>query len=169
MHCNELANTPVGNPNNSILVNDMIKIVINKEVWKQGKPSKARKTFTEQEYEADIQIIDGHENVKVGLFVSLFLDFKWQELPESTTLPNSCMRIWKKINSTQGIQLLIRFAGPKMSMKSETPLIRFWLVRRSCHTVSWLRFWHGLSSLSVKGTQKTYISLLELMVKMTLF
>ena len=78
MHCNELANTPVGNPNNSILVNDLIKIVINKEVWKQGKPSKARKTFTEQEYEADIQIIDGHENVKVGLFVSLFLDFKWQ-------------------------------------------------------------------------------------------
>ena len=69
MHWNELANPPFCNPTKLIPVNDLIKIVKNKEVRKQGRPSQARKPFTEEEYKAAIQKLDRHENVEVRLFL----------------------------------------------------------------------------------------------------
>ena len=74
MHWNEQANTLVGNATRSIPVNDLIKIVKNKEVRKQSKPSKAWKLFTKQEYEAAIQKMDRYENFEVRVFVlSIFI------------------------------------------------------------------------------------------------
>ena len=51
MFWNALANPPVGNPIKSIAANNLMKIVEKKEVRRQGKPSQARKPFTEDEYE----------------------------------------------------------------------------------------------------------------------
>jgi len=51
MPWNALANRPVGNPTKSIAANNLMKIVEKKEVRRQGKPSQARKPFTEDEYE----------------------------------------------------------------------------------------------------------------------
>ena len=53
-----------------LLVNDMIKIVKNKGLRKQGKPSQARKTFAKEYYEADNQNMYRHKNVEFRLFVS---------------------------------------------------------------------------------------------------
>ena len=85
------------------------------------------------------------------------------------TLPSSCLRIWKKINSTQGIHFLVGFDGPKMVTKSKTPLMIFFSVPITPLTKSWLYCRHGLSSLLVNGTWKIQISLLVFMVKITLF
>ena len=51
MSWNALANSPVGNPTKSIVANNFMKIVEKKEVKRQGKPSQARKPFTEDIYE----------------------------------------------------------------------------------------------------------------------
>ena len=70
MHWNQLATPPVGNPTKSAAVNDLIKRVKKDEVRKQGKPSQARKAFTEQEYELAIQQMDTHEQEETRLFLA---------------------------------------------------------------------------------------------------
>ena len=70
MYWNELANPPIGNPTKSAAVNELIKRVKKKEVRKQGKPSQARKAFTEEEYEFAIKNMDMHQEEEVRLFVS---------------------------------------------------------------------------------------------------
>ena len=70
MHWNQLATPPVGNPTKSAAVNDLIKRVKKDEVRKQGKPSQARKAFTEQEYELAIGKMDTHEQEEIRLFLA---------------------------------------------------------------------------------------------------
>ena len=65
--------------------------------------------------------------------------------------------------------ILSRLCCSKNSINSDTPLIRFCSMRRTRNTVSWLRCWHGLNYLLVKGTWKEQVSILAFMVKMTLF
>ena len=66
-----------------------------------------------------------HENIELKLFVSSIFRLQMKKIYIINNTSKLLADNMKKINSTLGIQLLVGFAGPKMSMKNETPLIRF--------------------------------------------
>jgi hypothetical protein len=52
----------VGNPTRSVFINNLIKAVKKKEVWKQGKASKADQAMEKSEFKQMIRILESFDD-----------------------------------------------------------------------------------------------------------
>lgn len=77
MSWNVMASPPVGNPTKSIPLNELIKLVKKKEARKLGKPSQARGTFQDCEFENLIDAAGNMADEESRFFLSSILRFQY--------------------------------------------------------------------------------------------
>ena len=147
---NELATPPFGNPTRSVPVNELIKRVKKKEVRKQGKPSSARKPFTEAEYEEAITRMKGHENVEARLFSSTIFVFQMcmiARIDDSAKLKTEDI---KQNHQHSHCSILTRVCWSKnVHEERDSPDQILIGAQNTCYCIllalgTWLEFWIGL-------------------------